>query len=173
MAPVVHGDERGFLVETQRRDVLAGFGIEHEFVQSNQSRSRRGVIRGMHFQPGMSKLVRCGRGAIFDVVVDISPDSPAFGRWEGVVLDDQSHHQLYCPDGFAHGFCVLTEVADVLYSCSAYHDPKREAGFAYDDPEVGIDWPRDASLVVSARDAAAPPLSSILGRLRSDEAARS
>ena len=108
-----------------------------EFVQDNQSRSAHGVLRGMHFQPGMAKLVRCARGRIFDVVVDIRPASPQFGRWEGFELDDESHHQLYCPDGFAHGFCVLSDVADVVYRCSAYYDPARESGFRFDDPDGG------------------------------------
>jgi dTDP-4-dehydrorhamnose 3,5-epimerase len=111
----------------------------------------------MHFQPGMAKLVRCARGAIFDVVVDIRPGSPAFGRWEGFELNDESHHQLYCPDGFAHGFCVLSEVADVTYRCSAYYDPAREAGFRFDDPDVAIKWPA-MEVQTSERDNRAPLL---------------
>jgi dTDP-4-dehydrorhamnose 3,5-epimerase len=156
--PTVHGDERGFFQETYRQSVYAELGIDAEFVQDNHSRSRRGVLRGMHFQPGMDKLVRCARGAILDVAVDVRPDSPTFGRWEAVRLDDETHHQLFCPDGFAHGFCVLSEVADVLYRCSSYYDPTTERGFAYHDPEVGIAWPEDVELLVSARDAAALPL---------------
>ena len=113
LEPDVHGDARGFFVETARASTLAELGITESFVQDNQSRSARGVLRGMHFQPGMAKLVRCARGRIFDVLVDIRPGSPAFGRWEGFELDDEKHHQLYCPDGFAHGFCVLSDVADV------------------------------------------------------------
>ena len=155
--PEVHGDSRGFFVETARAATLAELGIRDEFVQDNQSRSARGVLRGMHFQPGMAKLVRCARGRIFDVLVDIRPDSPAFGRWESLELDDERHRQLYCPDGFAHGFCVLSDVADVVYRCSAYYDPARESGFRYDDPEVAIDWP-ELDVVVSARDAGAPSL---------------
>ena len=109
IAPTVHGDERGFFLESYRRDLLAELGVADEFVQDNHSRSSRGIVRGMHFQPGQAKLVRCVRGAIFDVVVDIRPGSPQFGQWEGFRLDDAEHHQLYCPDGFAHGFCVLCE----------------------------------------------------------------
>ena len=155
LEPDVHGDARGFFVETARARALAELGIADEFVQDNHSRSAHGVLRGMHFQPGMAKLVRCARGRIFDVVVDIRPDSPSFGRWEGAELDDERHRQLYCPDGFAHGFCVLSEVADVVYRCSSYYDPARERGFRYDDPDVGIHWP-DLELTVSQRDAEAP-----------------
>lgn len=158
LAPQVHGDERGFFLETYRRSALRELGIEPEFVQDNHSRSRRGTVRGMHFQPGQAKLVRCARGAILDVVVDIRPGSPQFGRWEAFELDDVAHRQLYVPDGFAHGFCVLSELADVVYKVSAYWDPALEGGFAFDDPEVGIRWPKIDSLLVSARDRAAPRL---------------
>jgi dTDP-4-dehydrorhamnose 3,5-epimerase len=144
-------------METGRAKVLAELGIADEFVQDNQSRSAHGVLRGMHFQPGMAKLVRCARGAVFDVVVDVRPGSPAFGRWEAFELDDERHRQLYCPDGFAHGFCVLSDVADVVYRCSSYYDPARERGFRYDDSDVGIEWPK-LELTVSPRDAEAPSL---------------
>jgi dTDP-4-dehydrorhamnose 3,5-epimerase len=160
LAPEVRGDARGFFIETARANTLAELGVTDTFVQDNQSRSARGVLRGMHFQPGMVKLVRCARGAIFDVVVDIRPGSPAFGRWEGFELNDESHHQLYCPNGFAHGFCVLSDVADVVYRCSAYYDPARESGFRFDDPDVGIRWP-DIELQTSERDAGAPLLSEL------------
>lgn len=163
--PTVHGDQRGFFLETYRRNVLAEFGIEDDFVQDNHSRSRRGVVRGMHFQPGMAKLVRCARGSIYDVLVDLRRGSPTFGRWEGIELNDSQHHQLYCPDGFAHGFCVLSEVADVVYLTSAYYDPARESGFAYNDPQVGIAWPAGSELSASARDAGAPTLAEIADRL--------
>ncbi len=156
----MHGDARGFFVETARANELAELGVTDRFVQDNQSRSSRGVLRGMHFQPGMAKLVRCARGRILDVVVDIRPASPSFGRWEGFELDDETHRQLYCPDGFAHGFCVLSDVADVVYRCSAYYDPERDAGFRFDDPEVGIDWP-EMELLTSERDQQAPLLSEL------------
>ncbi|MBV9714299.1 MAG: dTDP-4-dehydrorhamnose 3,5-epimerase [Solirubrobacterales bacterium] len=159
--PVVHGDERGFFLETFRRSAFAEFGLEEELVQYNHSRSRRGIIRGMHFQPGMGKLIRCVNGRIFDVVVDIRRGSPAFGRWEAFELNDQTHHQLYCPDGFAHGFCVLSEQADVVYGSTIYYDPQAEGGFRYDDPDVGIEWPAGLELIPSARDASAPALSEI------------
>jgi dTDP-4-dehydrorhamnose 3,5-epimerase len=160
LEPEVHGDARGFFVETARANLLAELGIADEFVQDNQSRSARGVLRGMHFQPGMAKLVRCARGRIFDVVVDIRPGSAAFGRWESFELSDENHHQLYCPNGFAHGFCVLSDVADVVYRCSAYYNPARERGFRFDDPEVGIDWP-ELDFNTSERDATAPLLSEL------------
>jgi dTDP-4-dehydrorhamnose 3,5-epimerase len=161
LEPEVHGDVRGFFLETGRANVLAELGVTDTFVQDNHSRSVRGVLRGMHFQPGMAKLVRCARGRIFDVLVDIRPESSSFGRWESFELDDEDHRQLYCPDGFAHGFCVLSDLADVVYRCSAYYDPERESGFRYDDPEVGIRWP-ELDFAVSERDRQAPALGRLL-----------
>ena len=157
--PVVHGDERGFFCESYRRSRYAELGIPEEFVQDNHSRSRHGIVRGMHFQvgAGMAKLVRCARGAIVDVVVDLRRGSPTFGRWEAFELSDENLHQLYCPVGFAHGFCVTSEYADVLYKCSAYYDESIERGIKYDDPDVGIKWP-DVELIPSERDASAPLL---------------
>jgi dTDP-4-dehydrorhamnose 3,5-epimerase len=159
--PTVHGDARGFFQETYRKQAFAELGVEDDFVQDNHSRSGRGVLRGMHFQPGQAKLVRCPRGAILDVVVDIRPGSRGFGAWESFRLDDETHLQLYVPDGFAHGFCVLSELADVVYKVSSYYDPARESGFRFDDPEVGIAWPGDLELKVSERDRAAPLLSEL------------
>ena len=157
----VHGVARGFFQETYRKQAFAELGVHDDFVQDNHSRSGRGVLRGMHFQPGQAKLVRCPRGAILDVVVDIRPGSPGFGAWEGFRLDDETHLQLYVPDGFAHGFCVLSELADVVYKVSSYYDPARESGFRFDDPEVAIAWPGDLELKVSERDRAAPLLSEL------------
>jgi dTDP-4-dehydrorhamnose 3,5-epimerase len=162
LEPTVHGDERGFFLETFRRSVFEDAGIELEFVQDNQSRSRRGIVRGMHFQPGMAKLIRCARGSIFDVLVDIRRGSPTFGQWAGFELDDVEHRQVYCPDGFAHGFCVLSDVADVAYKTSSYYAPELESGFAFDDAEVGIAWPADLDLIASPRDAGAPHLSELM-----------
>jgi dTDP-4-dehydrorhamnose 3,5-epimerase len=158
--PVVRRDPRGFFVETYRKNQYLELGIADEFVQDNHSRSVQGVVRGMHFQPGQAKLVRCARGAILDVLVDIRPGSPSFGEWEGFELSDTNGHQLYCPDGFAHGFCVLSEVADVAYKVSTYYDPKAESGFRYDDPAVGIQWP-DLDLIPSERDQNAPTLADL------------
>jgi dTDP-4-dehydrorhamnose 3,5-epimerase len=159
--PVVHADERGFFLESFRSSALPELGIHDTWVQGNHSRSARGVLRGMHFQPGMAKIVRCARGTIFDVLVDVRPGSPTFGSWEGVELDDQSHLQLYIPDGFAHGFCVLSDEADVLYRCSTYYDAGRESGFRFDDPGVGIEWPPGIEWRTSERDRAAPLLSEL------------
>jgi dTDP-4-dehydrorhamnose 3,5-epimerase len=159
--PTVHGDERGFFVETFRRSVFADLGIGEELVQDNHSRSRRGIVRGMHFQLGMAKLVRCARGVIYDVLVDVRRESDTFGQWEGFELSDVNHLQLYCPEGFAHGFCVLSEIADVVYKTSTYYDPELEGGFAYDDPDVAIGWPAELELVASERDRGAPRLAEI------------
>jgi dTDP-4-dehydrorhamnose 3,5-epimerase len=152
-----HRDERGFFAETFRLNVFAELGVQEEWVQDNHSRSVRGVLRGMHFQRGMAKLVRCVRGAVVDVLVDVREGSPEFGAWEAFELDDRSARQLYVPEGFAHGFCVTSDEADVTYKCSAYYDPALEGGFRYDDPEVGIEWP-ELELFVSERDRGAPPL---------------
>ena len=160
--PRVYGDERGFFLETFRADALAAAGIDATFVQDNHSRSGARIVRGMHFQPGQAKLVRCVRGAIFDVIVDIRVGSPTFGRWEGYELDDQAHHQLLVPNGFAHGFCVLSDVADVTYKVTSYYEPGGEGGFRFDDPVVGIDWPGGGEqLLASPRDREAQTLAQI------------
>lgn len=165
--PAVHGDHRGFFAETWRADAWPQNGVDVVFVQDNHSRSRRGTLRGMHFQtaPGQAKLVRCARGAIFDVVVDLRRGSPTFGRWEGFVLDDELMRQLFVPIGFAHGFCVTSEVADVVYKCSSYYDPATEGGIAYDDPAIGITWPLGVEPIVSERDASAPRLADVADTL--------
>jgi dTDP-4-dehydrorhamnose 3,5-epimerase len=165
--PAVHGDPRGFFLESYRANVWAQHGVDEVFVQDNHSRSGRGVLRGMHFAvgAGQAKLVRCARGTILDVVVDLRRDSPTYGQWEGHQLDDERARQLYIPIGFAHGFCVLSQVADVTYKCSTYYDPAVERGFRYDDPEVGIAWPQEFPLLVSQRDVEAPPLREIAAEL--------
>jgi len=166
LAPQVHGDERGFFVESYRESALAELGVHDSFVQDNHSRSGRGVVRGIHFSidEGQAKLVRCARGSIFDVVVDLRRGSPTFGEWEGHELDDRALRQLYVPIGFGHGFCVTSEVADVVYKCSSYYGAETERGIAYDDPDVGIEWP-GIELSVSARDAGAPRLADVAGEL--------
>jgi dTDP-4-dehydrorhamnose 3,5-epimerase len=163
LAPAVHRDARGFFMETFRADAWAEAGVDTEFVQDNHSRSRRGTLRGMHFQtsPGQAKLMRCARGAILDAVVDLRRGSPTFGEWETQVLDDEAGGQLYVPIGFAHGFCVLSEEADVVYKCSSYYDGATESQLAYDDHDVGIEWPADVEPVVSERDRTAPRLAEI------------
>jgi dTDP-4-dehydrorhamnose 3,5-epimerase len=160
-----YGDERGFFLESYRRSTFAELGIEQELVQDNHSRSKRGVVRGMHFQPEMGKLVRCVRGRIVDVLVDIRRGSPQFGQWEAFELSDENHRQVFCPDGFAHGFCVVSEMADVVYGCTTYWDPKTEGGFRFNDPQVAIAWPQELELTPSAKDAAAPALTEIADSL--------
>jgi dTDP-4-dehydrorhamnose 3,5-epimerase len=166
LTPTVHGDERGFFVETYRADEWAAHGVPTEFVQDNHSRSRRGIVRGIHFQsdPGQGKLVRVARGQVYDVVVDLRRASPTFGEWEGHVLDDEQGRQLYVPVGFGHGFCVLSDVADFVYKCTSYYDAATEAGFRFDDPDVGIEWP-EIELLYSERDRSAPRLAEIAGAL--------
>lgn len=163
LEPDLHGDPRGFFLESYRDNVWAEHGVGDVFVQDNHSRSCRGVLRGMHFSvgEGQAKLVRCARGTILDVAVDLRRGSPTFGAWETFELDDVRARQLYIPIGFAHGFCVLSDVADVTYKCSTYFHPDVERGFRYDDPEVGIPWPQDMALLVSERDVEAPLLREI------------
>lgn len=163
LAPSFHPDERGFFVESFRANVWAEHGVDAPFVQDNHSRSSRGVLRGMHVSigAGQAKLVRCARGRVLDVVVDLRRASATYGEWEGFELDDEHHHQLFVPVGFAHGFCALSEVADVAYKCSTYYSGEVERGFAYDDPDVDIGWPDDMALFVSERDMRAPTLREI------------
>ena len=166
LAPTVHGDERGFFMETWRADTWREHGVPDGFLQDNHSRSRRGTLRGIHFQthPGQGKLVRCARGAVLDVVVDLRRGSPTFGEWESFELDDVHGRQLWIPVGFGHGFCVLSETADFVYKCTNYYDAATEAGIRFDDPDVGIEWP-DIELLYSERDANAPRLAEIADTL--------
>ena len=161
--PAVYGDERGFFCETFRENALAELGVREAMVQDNHSRSSRGVLRGLHFQigAGASKLVRCGRGRIVDVVVDLRRGSPTYAEWEAFELSDENMHVVYVPVGFAHGFCVLSDVADVLYKQSNYYSADVERGIRYDDPQVGVEWPSGLELVVSERDAGAPSLADV------------
>ena len=160
LEPDVHGDDRGFLVETFRESALPDLGIDEHFVQDNHSRSTGPVLRGIHMQQGQAKLVRCPSGRIWDVAVDLRPDSPTYKRWEGHELDGESHRQLYVPAGFGHGFCVLSDEADVIYRLSSYYDPELESGVAWDDPELGIEWPVDDP-ILSERDSTAPSLAEV------------
>ena len=159
--PDVHGDERGFFVEVFRAWWMDELGIDVEFVQQNHSRSVGPVLRGIHRQAGQAKLVRCARGRIWDVAVDLRPDSPTYRRGEGYELDDRDHRQLYIPDGFGHGFCLLSDEADVVYLLSDYYDPERESGIAWDDPEIGIEWPISGDMILSERDRSAPRLAEL------------
>ena len=167
LEPTIHGDSRGWFQETYRQDLFADLGISDDFVQDNHSRSTRGVLRGLHFQVGdhpQAKLVRCARGAIVDVVVDLRRGSPTYGEWEAWTLDDERGLQLYCPIGFAHGFVVLSDMADVVYRCSDYYDPAGDSGIRFDDPTIGVEWPGGPHSV-SDRDANAPLLADIADEL--------
>jgi dTDP-4-dehydrorhamnose 3,5-epimerase len=166
LEPDVHGDARGFFLESYRANVWAEHGVGGQFVQDNHSRSGRGVLRGMHFSigEGQAKLVRCARGAILDVVVDLRRDSQTYGEWESFQLDDEAARQVFIPVGFAHGFCVLSDVADFVYKVTSYYDGATESGFSFADPDVGIEWP-DLELLYSERDRTAPRLAEIADSL--------
>jgi dTDP-4-dehydrorhamnose 3,5-epimerase len=168
LRPRKFGDDRGFFAETYRRSELMALGIEEEMVQDNHSRSARGVVRGLHFTigRGAGKLVRCARGHVFDVLVDLRRGSPAYGQWEGFDLTDDDLRILYAPPGFAHGFCVVSDVADVVYKLDAYYDPATEREISYRDPALGIRWPvPDDELQVSQRDLDAPLLAEVADAL--------
>lgn len=154
LKPRVFRDDRGFFFESYRKDLYREIGIDCDFVQDNHSRSVKGTLRGLHYQssPGQAKLLRVATGRIFDVAVDIRPESPTFGEWRGVQLDAEDHCQIYIPIGFAHGFCVLSDVCDVLYKVSSNYDPRTECTIRWDDPAIGIEWPIQNPLL-SARDA--------------------
>jgi dTDP-4-dehydrorhamnose 3,5-epimerase len=167
LEPVVHGDARGFFIETFRADEAREQGVATDFVQDNHSRSRKGTLRGIHFQthPGQGKLVRVARGHVWDVVVDLRRGSPTFGEWEAVDLTDENGRMLWIPVGFGHGFLVLSDVADFVYKCTAYYDPTTEAGIRFDDPDVGVSWPGGVELLYSERDATAPTLADVADSL--------
>ncbi|MBM3189975.1 MAG: dTDP-4-dehydrorhamnose 3,5-epimerase [Chloroflexi bacterium] len=160
--PTVHEDERGFFYESYNQRAYAAQGIADTFVQDNHSRSVRGVLRGLHYQapPGQAKLVRVAVGAVFDVAVDVRWGSPTFGRWIGVELSAENRRQLYIPAGLAHGFCVLSEVAEFLYKVTTYYAPADERGILWSDPAIGIAWPVTAP-ILSDRDRRHPLLRDI------------
>jgi dTDP-4-dehydrorhamnose 3,5-epimerase len=166
LEPDVFTDARGFFIETYRQAVWAEQGITATFVQDNHSRSTRGTLRGLHFQitPGQPKLVRVATGRIWDVVVDVRRSSSTFGQHEAFELDDTRHRQLYIPVGFAHGFVVISDVADVTYKVGSYYDPSTEGGIAWDDPALEIDWPI-SDVTVSTRDRNNPILAEAVDRL--------
>jgi dTDP-4-dehydrorhamnose 3,5-epimerase len=157
--PKVFGDGRGFFMETYRADTFRDFGIADTFVQDNHSRSARGVLRGLHYQEpnAQGKLVRCTRGAIFDVAVDIRRGSPSFGRWFGLELSDANKRMLWIPPGFAHGFCALEDGSDLVYKCTSLYDAASDRAILWNDPAIGIEWPI-AEPLLSAKDANAPRL---------------
>lgn len=164
--PRVFRDDRGFFLEAFRADRYRGAGIDCDFVQDNHSYSVEGTLRGLHFQsaPGQAKLLRVISGRVFDVAVDLRPESATFGQWEGVYLDSESHQQLFVPVGFAHGFCVMSPTADVVYKVSAAYDPSTECTLAWNDPSVGVVWPV-ANPVLSSRDQRGESLSQIARRV--------
>jgi dTDP-4-dehydrorhamnose 3,5-epimerase len=153
--PEVFGDARGFFLESWNRRRYAEAGLDRDFVQDNLSFSRRGILRGLHFQnPGpQGKLVQVLRGEVFDVAVDIRVGSPSFGQWYGTVLSEENHHQLYVPENFAHGFCVTSETALFAYKCTDFYRPANEHSLLWNDPDIGIAWPID-SPELSAKDQA-------------------
>ena len=165
ITPKVFTDNRGFFYESFYQSRYLEMGIAKNFVQDNLSRSHKNVVRGMHYQIGkpQAKLVSVIYGEIYDVVVDIRPHSKTFGRWTAHVLNDTNHHQLYIPEGFAHGFCVLSEFADFMYKCTEYYYPEGDRGIRWDDPEIGIEWPIDKSdAILSEKDLGHPFLKDAL-----------
>ena len=163
--PERHGDHRGFFAETYSRRKYSELGIDVEFVQDNHSLSREvGTLRGLHFQApphAQAKLVRCGRGALFDVAVDIRRGSPTYGQWEGYELSAENGAQLYVPVGFAHGFVTLEPDSEIVYKCSDYYAPETEGSILWNDPDIGIDWPTESNIILSDKDAVAFLLSDL------------
>lgn len=156
ITPEVRGDNRGYFMETYQYEDFKAAGIPQVFVQDNQSASKRGVLRGLHFQIDFpqDKLVRVIRGEVFDVVVDLRKDSPTFGKWHGVLLSEENKKQFFVPKNFAHGFLVLSDYAEFCYKCSDFYHPGDEGGLMYNDPEIGIEWPipEGMELIFSERD---------------------
>lgn len=161
--PRVFGDDRGFFMETYNAARFRDAGLPGSFVQDNHSRSVRGVLRGLHYQQPspQGKLVRSVRGMIYDVAVDIRRSSPHFGKWVGVELSEENRRMLWVPEGFAHGFCVVSDSADVVYKCTTLYEGENDRGIAWDDPAIGIEWPVSEPLL-SAKDGQAPRLANAL-----------
>ena len=161
--PQVFGDNRGYFMETYHKEVFSENGLDMEFVQDNQSKSKKGVLRGLHFQytQPQGKLVRVISGEVFDVAVDLRKDSPTYGKWEGVLLSAENKKQFYIPEGFAHGFVVLSDTAEFTYKCTDFYKADDEGGIKWDDPEIGIDWPIDDidEIILSEKDKLWKPLS--------------
>lgn len=164
--PTVHADGRGFFLETYRREDYRALGVNAEFVQDNHSRSQHGTVRAFHFQlhPGQAKLVRAARGAVHDVAIDLRRSSPTYGEHESFELTEENQRQLFVPVGFAHGFCAVSDIADVTYKVSSYYDPETERGIAWNDPGLGIKWPVEEP-IVSDRDRSNPRLEEIADQL--------
>ena len=160
--PEIHGDARGFFTETYQSQRYREGGIDATFVQDNLSRSERGVLRGLHFQveKPQGKLVSCPRGSVFDVAVDVDPSSSTFKQYVAVELNEENHLQMWIPPGYAHGFCVLSELADFHYKCTEFYQPSLERGVFWNDPDIGIRWPI-TSPTLSAKDGALPRLAEL------------
>ncbi len=161
--PRIFGDERGFFAEIWQRDRYAQYGLTRPFVQDNLSSSRKGVLRGLHLQNPypQGKLVHVLEGEVFDVAVDLRRGSPYFGQWVGVRLDARRHNQLWVPEGFAHGFCVLSDKAVFAYKCTDVYRPETEVTVRWDDPFIGVDWPLEVAPIVSDKDRRGEPLNDI------------
>lgn len=160
--PTVHGDERGYFMETWRQSWFEEQGIKLRFVQDNQSKSGKGILRGLHYQINhpQGKLTRVVSGEVFDVAVDLRRSSPHFGEWYGIILSGENKKQLWIPPGFAHGFCVISETAELLYKCTDYYHPEDEFSLSWDDKAIGIAWPRlDSPPLLSNKDRNAKSLS--------------
>ena len=164
--PAVHKDKRGFFLETYHEERYAALGVPGPFVQDNHSKSVKGTVRGLHFQLGcpQGKLVRVTSGEVFDVAVDVRKGSPSFGKWVGAYLSAENMHQLYIPEGFAHGFCVTTDSAEFLYKCTDYYSPAEERGILWNDPDIDVSWPVSHALI-SDRDSALKTLSEMTNEL--------
>lgn len=162
--PTVYGDERGYFMETYNKKDFEEIGINYEFVQDNQSRSKKGVLRGLHFQKNHSqtKLVRCIKGEVFDVAVDLRPNSKTYGKWEGVTLSEENKKMFLFPKGFAHGFLVLSDIAEFAYKCDDVYAPNDEGGLTWNDSDVAIKWPLEkinvSDLLTSEKDGKWPSL---------------
>jgi dTDP-4-dehydrorhamnose 3,5-epimerase len=167
--PPVFTDSRGYFLETYQQKKFAQAGIIKPFVQDNQSYSTKGVLRGLHFQLRypQGKLVRVTQGTVFDVAIDIRKNSPTFGKWHGEILSAENKKQMYVPENFAHGFCVLSDSAEFLYKCTDFYAPGDEVGLIWNDPQLGIDWPIDRP-ILSAKDAILPSFADVLDLLPSD-----
>lgn len=153
--PTVHGDQRGYFMEVYKKEDFYEAGIKKEFVQDNESRSVKGVLRGLHFQKEhtQGKLVRVTKGEVFDVAVVCRPNSPTFGKWTGEILSDENKKMFYIPEGFAHGFLVLSDIAEFVYKCNDVYDPTSEGGIPYNDPDIGVVWPDiDMEYITSEKD---------------------
>ena len=161
ITPRVFNDDRGFFMETYKSSDFINNGIKKDFVQDNHSKSSKGVLRGLHYQKApkaQAKIVRCIKGAIFDVAVDIRKGSKTYGKWVGVELTEENKKMLYIPAGFAHGFCVRSEIAEICYKSSDEYSPENDRGIMWNDPEIGIDWNLDSEPIISEKDAKHPLL---------------